>query len=296
MDQTQFEHNARMVRLATVSSVSVACFLIVVKMLAWWTTDSVSLQATLVDSILDAFASSVNLLAVRKAQQPATKIYRFGHGKAEALAALGQSVFIYASAGWLIYEVVDHLIHPEILEPTMISMVVMVIALSMTYGLLRFQNKVIRLTNSQAIKADSLHYRTDFLINGGVIVSLIGASFHGFSWLDPIIGGIIACYILYNAYLMTRDAIATLMDREIPNDQRQKLKDVISQCHHVKKVVRFRTRSSGQHVFVQLIVAFDPYLSLQNAYKIKQDLRANMQKALPQADILVVMKPLSALS
>ena len=165
--------SARLMRRATYASLSVAIILVLAKAGAWLVTDSVVLLATLIDSALDALASLLNLLAVRHAVTPADREHRFGHGKAEALAGLGQSAFIAGSAGFLLLESVRRLMHPVPLESYGPGLIVMGFSIALTLALITFQQHVIRKTNSTAIKADALHYRTDFIINGSVIIALI---------------------------------------------------------------------------------------------------------------------------
>ena len=164
---------ARLMRLATYASVSVAAVLIVVKLAAWWMTDSVSLLATLIDSLLDAAASVVNLIAVRHALTPADREHRFGHGKAEPLAALGQSAFIAGSAVFLVIEAGHRVFDPRPVLHGDIGIGVMVFAIVVTFALTRYQAYVVRRTGSIAIQADSLHYVGDLLANGAVIVALV---------------------------------------------------------------------------------------------------------------------------
>ena len=175
-------------RLATYASVATAVILIGVKLAAWIYTDSVSLLSTLIDSLLDAIASLINLLAVRHALSPPDREHRFGHGKAEPLAALAQATFISGSAVFLVFEASHRLFALEPLEHVGLGIWVMVFAIVVTFVLTRFQAYVVRQTNSLAIEADSLHYVGDMLINGAVIVALLLVSKLGWLWADPVFG------------------------------------------------------------------------------------------------------------
>src|SRR5262252_10931780 len=162
----------RLRRLATYASVSVAAVLIAAKFAAWLETGSVALLSSLVDSLLDAAASLVNLLAVRHAMIPADREHRFGHGKAEPLAVLGQSAFIAGSAVLLLLEAVRRLSFPQPVANSTVGIVVIAFSIVVTLALVMFQRHVIRRSRSVAISADSLHYASDLVLNGGVIVSL----------------------------------------------------------------------------------------------------------------------------
>src|SRR5438876_3687584 len=138
----------RLRRLATYASVSVATVLIAVKFAAWLETGSVALLSSLVDSLLDVAASIVTLIAVRHAMSPADREHRFGHGKAEALAVLGQSAFISGSAMLLLAEAIRRLISPVSVENARAGIVVIVFSITVTIGLVLFQRHVVRRTGS----------------------------------------------------------------------------------------------------------------------------------------------------
>ena len=182
----------RLMRRATNAAVSVALLLIAVKLAAWLMTDSVSLLSSLADSVMDALASLVNLLAVRHALQPADPEHRFGHGKAEPLAGLGQAAFICASGIYLIFEAVGRLIEPRDIVHGELGLGVMVFSIAVTAALVAYQRAVVRRTDSLAIRADSVHYATDILVNGGVIVSLLLVMFLDWRAADPIVALLIA--------------------------------------------------------------------------------------------------------
>ena len=165
MQIAQKPDTARLMRLATYASVLTAIILILAKLVAWFITDSVSILATLLDSTLDVLASVVNLIAVRHALQPADQEHRFGHGKAEALAGMGQAMFIVGSAGFLLLQGVGRLFHPQAeMHGMEVGVSVMVFSMFATLLLLSFQKYVIKHTQSTAIKADALHYKTDLLV------------------------------------------------------------------------------------------------------------------------------------
>ena len=189
-----------LMRAAAVASVSVATILIATKFYAWLTTDSVSLLSTLIDSILDAAASLINLLAVHHALQPADREHRFGHGKAEPLASLAQAAFICGSAMFLLVEAGERMFHPKPIANTDIGYIVMVFSIVLTIALVGFQRYVVKKSGSVAIDADSLHYQTDVLINLGVLVSLFVTSHFAWYYADPLIAVIIAAYIVKGAW------------------------------------------------------------------------------------------------
>lgn len=286
------EHAARLMRLATYASVSVATVLIIAKALAWQLSGSVSLLATLVDSVLDALASLVNLVAVRHALLPADREHRFGHGKAEALAALAQAVLITGSAMYLLVESVRRLAHPQPLDSVGVGMAVMLLAIALTMALLAFQRHVIRITRSTAIKADELHYRTDLLVNGSVLLAL-GLSQWGWPGFDAIFAMAIAVYIFSSALAIIREAWDHLMDRELPDDERATIAAVARAHPEVHGIHDLRTRKSGTATFIQMHLELDDELDLVQAHAISEEVERDLLDAYPGAEVLIHLDPLS---
>ena len=282
---------ARLMRLATYASVATAMVLIGVKLVAWLYTDSVSLLSTLIDSVLDALASIINLLAVRHALMPADREHRFGHGKAEPLAALGQATFISGSALFLVFEASHRLFTPAPIAHTGFGIGVMAFAIAATFVLTRFQAYVVRKTGSIAIKADSLHYFGDLLVNGSVIVALLLVSQLGWDWADPVFGLGIAAYILYCAWRIARGAYDMLMDRELPDEDRQRIKDIVQAHPAVIGLHDLRTRASGRDTFIQIHLELDGEMTLLRSHEIADEVEARLHEAFPGAEVIIHQDP-----
>jgi len=280
----------RLMRLATWASVSVASLLIVAKLLAWFTTDSISVLATLLDSCLDVFASLLNMFAVRHALMPPDEEHRFGHGKAEALAGLGQSMFIMGSALFLILESLRRLWHPQAIQQVDVGIMIMIFSIVLTLALLAFQRHVIAQTNSTAIRADALHYQSDLYANAAVIVALALAAWgwHGF---DALFGLAIAIFILYGAWRIIDQAWDELMDRELPDEEREKIKGLALLHPDAESVHDLRTRKSGLRYYIQLHLVLDAEMPLRDAHRIADEVEARIQQAFPSADILIHQDP-----
>lgn len=283
---------ARLMRLATYASVSVAGVLIVAKLLAWNMSGSVSLLATLVDSVLDALASLVNLFAVRHALSPADEQHRFGHGKAEALAGLGQAAFISGSAVFLLVEASGRMLNPMAIEAVGLGMGVMALSVALTLLLLTFQRHVIQRTDSTAIKADALHYRTDLLVNLSVFLAL-GLSVWGWAGFDALFAIGIAIYIFYSAWEIVSQAFDHLMDRELPDEDRQHIKQLVLAHEAVRGLHDLRSRESGTATFIQLHLELDDELNLLKAHHISDEVEASLQAAYPGAEIIIHIDPVS---
>ena len=282
---------ARLMRLATYASVSVAGLLILAKLAAWFATDSVSMLSTLLDSVLDAAASMVNLVAIRHALTPADREHRFGHGKAEPLAALGQSAFVAGSAVLLIVEVVRRLWRPQAVENGELGILVMLGSILLTAVLVLFQRQVVRKTGSLAISADRLHYVGDVLVNGGVILALVLSEMLGWTLIDPIFGAIIAVYILYIAWSIARSSLDMLMDRELPDDERQRIRGIALAQPEVKALHELRTRASGPWIFIQFHLEMDGAMSLYEAHRVADQVEGEILAAFPGAEVIIHEDP-----
>ncbi len=283
--------HGRLMRMAGMASVGVAILLIAIKFVAFLQTGSVSLLSTLFDSALDAGASIVNLIAVRHALTPADEEHRFGHGKAEPLAGLVQVAFILGSSILLVTEVVDHFITPRPVAAPEIGIAVMAISMLVTLALVLLQRHVVRKTGSMAIKADSAHYGSDFLVNASVIVALILSAKFKLWWIDPAIGLVIALFIAWTAVQIGREALDMLMDREMDDAERTRIKEIVRGHSEVLDLHDLRTRIAGRDRFIQFHLELDGGLSLTEAHRISDAVEAEIRAAFPEAEVIIHEDP-----
>jgi ferrous-iron efflux pump FieF len=281
----------RLRRLATYASVTVAALLIAVKFAAWLETGSVALLSSLVDSLLDIAASLVNLVAVRHAMSPADREHRFGHGKAEPLAVLGQSAFITGSAMLLLAEAVRRLISPSRIENPPAGIAVMIFSIVVTIGLVLYQRHVVRRTGSIAITADELHYRSDVVLNLSVIAALVLGSSLDLPILDPLFGAAIGIWIVYSAVRLARLSLIQLMDRELPDDEREKIRAIAQSHPDVVAAHDLRTRVAGPTSFIQIHIEMNGTLSLIRAHEISDEVEAELRAAYPNAEVMIHQDP-----
>lgn len=284
-------YEARIIRIASYSSVAVAAFLIAMKFFAWWITHSVSMQASLIDSLLDAFASFINMIAIYQALKPPDPEHRFGHGKVESLAALGQSFFIGGSSLWLLYEAWERFEEQEAIEQTGVGIIVMLLAIGVTLVLLSYQRYVIKKTQSPAIAADMLHYKSDLMVNAAVIISLLSAQFFRIKALYPIFGVIIGIYIFWTAWKIMIQAFNILMDRELDEEERGKILAIINSHPEVVGVRDLKTRSAGLQQFFQLNLIMNPDLLLRKADLIADEVERQVVKAYPRSQVMIRLVP-----
>jgi ferrous-iron efflux pump FieF len=156
-------------------------------------------------------------------------------------------------------------------------MIVVAITILVTLMLVTFQQYVIRKTQSVAISADALHYKSDILINTAVIVAL-WLSTMDLSIFDPIIGGLIACYIIYSAWSILTVSMDQLMDRELPDDVRANIKKIV--CAHPKALGLhdLRTRHSGTMTFIQFHLEIEDEMTLFQAHNVSDEIEAALEK------------------
>ena len=293
VDQTNLS-DEKLLRRATYASVLVASILIVIKTLAWMLTGSVSILASLVDSLMDVVASAINLFAVAHSLVPADSEHRFGHGKVESLAGLGQSLFIFASAVFLIISAADRLQNPQELGELGLGTGVMIASMVLTALLLFFQRHVVNRTGSLAVKADALHYRADLYTNAAILIAL-ALSIYGYSFFDAVFAIIIAIYIIYSAWEIAYDAVQILLDRELPEEDREHIKNIAEAVPRVKGIHELRTRRSGVTRFIQLHIDLDETMSLREAHQVADRVEATICAEIPNADVIIHEDPVGSL-
>jgi len=276
---------------ATWASLAVAAVLIVAKLAAWIATGSVALLASLVDSLVDAAASLVNLLAVRHAVTPADREHRFGHGKAEPLGALGQAAFLAGSAVLLMFEAARRVAEPASVQHPAAGIAVMAFAIVVTLGLVAYQRHVVKRTGSLAIGADKLHYSGDIVLNFGVIASLAIGSVYRVPLLDPLFGAAVGVWIIWGAVRIARLALTQLMDRELPDDERAQVRAIAESHPEVIAVHDIRTRIAGPTAFIQLHLEMDGAMNLLRAHEISDAVEARLRRAFPHAEIMIHEDP-----
>lgn len=286
------EKGLRWLLAASYASVAVAFLLIAAKSVAWYLTDSASMLGSLLDSVMDSMASLVNMLAVRYSIKPADEDHRFGHGKAESLAGLVQSGFILASSILLLVHCVERLADAteHTVANTGVGLVVTVFALLSTLVLVAVQSHAVRLTGSTAIRADSLHYKSDILLNLSVMAALFGAGW-GFPRVDAVFGAGIAFYLAYGALRIGWEAFDMLMDRELPPEVDREILALALAHHEVLGVHDLRTRKSGNRYHIQLHLEFADDTVLLSAHTVADEVEAAIGARFPGADIIIHQDP-----
>jgi ferrous-iron efflux pump FieF len=285
------KHSLNLKRWAAAASLGVGVILIAVKFVAFIMTDSVSMLSSLMDSSFDAVASLVTMISIAHAATPADEEHRFGHGKMEALSALGQAVFIFGSAIFLLFESIRRFFTPMRLHDADVGVCVMVLSIVLTGTLIAFQVYVIRKTRSVAIAADHLHYKGDLLMNLGVFMALTLSYYSRWPYYDPLFAGIIALALLYGSHSITRESFDILMDKEIPAADREKIMALVRAHKGVAAIHDLRTRNTGARIFIEFHMEVDGELTLNRAHVITEEVEKILFDAFPNAEVLIHQEP-----
>jgi len=294
-NQNTSQEYAYWVKLAAICSSSVALILVIIKSYAWLVSDSSAMLASTTDSILDLFASVMNIVILRFALAPADKEHRFGHGKAESLAGLVQAAFVLGSALLLIFNGVERIINPREIVHNDIAIWVTIIAILLTLALVIFQRIVIKRTGSIIINADALHYQSDLLLNAGVLVAIFLSQ--GI-WVqaDGAFTVAVALYLLFGAGQIIYQSVYQLMDHEISDAEIAKITTIILNHDHVLGMHELRTRQSGAQRFIQFHLEVEDSLSLLEAHSIGDEIEHEIDQAFASCEVFIHLDPSSVVS
>jgi len=290
-DHAHHAARATLTRRAATASVLMALFLVSLKSWASWETGSVAMLGSLADTGLDFLASLVTLFGVRFAAVPADADHRFGHGKAEALAALVQGTLISVSAVAIGWRAIDRLGSGEPTRGLELGIGVSLVAMALTIGLIGYQRFVIRRTGSVAIHADHVHYQADLLLNLSVIAALVLDQMFDFRLADPLFGIGIGVWLLWNAWRSASYAVDQLMDKEWPEAKRERFLAAAAAFPELAGLHDFRTRTSGAHDFVQFHVWLPPHWTIAEAHDRMDRAEEALQAQFPGTEILIHLDP-----
>jgi ferrous-iron efflux pump FieF len=283
--------NATLMRRAAWAAVAVAALLILLKAVAYVITDSIAMMASLADSGLDLIGSSINLLAISQSLTPADREHRFGHGKAEPLAGLAQGAFIAGSATFLVIESLSRLVSPHPIEHAGVGIAVMGVSIAAVFALVVVQRITVSRTKSIAIGADFFHYLGDLLTNVGVIIGIVLSTQFGWLIADPIVGLAVAAVLTLSAWHVFRQSYDQLMDHELPDAERDRIKGIVMRHVDVRNLHDLRTRAAGISTFIQLHIELDPAISLTRAHEVSDAVEAEILSAFPNAEVIIHQDP-----
>lgn len=285
------EYLNKLKRLAATLSVSLAVALCFLKIFGSIYTGSLAILSSLIDSLADVFASSLSFVAIKFSTRPASLEHRYGYGRAESISALAQAAFIAGSGLFVMYDGITRIIHTAPLEQTDFGIVVMAISLIATLALIAFQKYVTKKTASPAIKADSAHYTVDVLTNLSIIISLLVVKFLGINWFDILTAFIISAYLIFNAYKLAAEAVAALTDRELSQDIKQKVIDIVTNSEGIKGYHDFRSRDLGGVYFFEIHLELDGNLTLNLTHELTDNVEDAIKRQFPDAQVIIHQDP-----
>ena len=282
---------ARLARSAALAAIATALFLAALKGWAVWHTGSTAMLGSLADTGLDLVASLATLTGVWIAAMPADEDHRFGHGKAEALAAMFQVILIALSATTIAFRAVVHLVEGGETRAAGDGIGVSLIAIVATFALIAWQRHVIRRTGSLAIRTDNIHYQSDLLLNLAVIAALVLDQYLGFARADPLFGIGIAGWLLWNAWRASTEAVDSLMDKEWPEETRLRFVEHAARHPELSKLHDLRTRTAGNRDFVQFHVDLPPDMTVGEAHDVIERVEEDLCAAFPGIELLIHIDP-----
>ena len=281
------------VKASSIVTMVMVSLMIASKAWAWLASGSASMLGSLTDSLMDITATLMSFLVLSYALRPADDDHRFGHGKAEALAGLGQAAFIAGSGCLLMFHGIERLINPVELSHSLLGVWVSIFAIACTLVIVFVQNKVVKHTESIAIKADSVHYKGDLILNTAVLLAILLA-YYGVLYADPLFAIGVAGYLLYNSWDIATESASHLMDKELPDEEKQSIFEIARNHNDVYGVHGIRTRQGGKVKFIQLHLELDDNLPLIRAHKVADEVELMItQQFESEVDILIHLDPLS---
>ncbi|MEL6531079.1 MAG: cation diffusion facilitator family transporter [Pseudomonadota bacterium] len=282
---------ASLTRSAAYASIATALFLAALKLWATARTGSTAMLGSLADTALDLVASIATLIGVTIAAQPPDQKHRFGHGKAEALAAMFQVILIALSAAGIGFRAIVALVEGQRTSAAEEGIAVSVIAMLATLGLIAWQRHVLSKTGSVAIRADNVHYQSDLLLNAAVIAALVVDQYIGIGGADPLFGLAIAAWLLWGAWGTAREAVDLLMDREWPEEKRTRLVELAAKHPELESLHDLRTRSTGNRDFVQFHVDLPGNMTVEQSHEIIERVERDLVSHFPDMELLIHIDP-----
>ncbi len=283
------EHNDKLVKFASYASVATAIIIMVAKTYAWLFTESQSILASLMDSLLDISSSVINLVAIRVSLVPPDDNHRFGHEKFQDLAIFSQSIFFLASCLFTLFASSKALFSGYELSNGELGIKVMYFCVCLTFALVCFQSYVVAKTKSKIISADKLHYFSDFITNIAVVISIYLST--SFWYIDAVAGIMISLYVIYGSYRLFREAIRNLADEEFPQQDKAKILNIIAAHSHVKGIHELKTRYAASKPFIQFHLELDGNIILYQAHEVADEIMKALLQDFPEAEITIHQDP-----
>jgi cation diffusion facilitator family transporter len=277
---------------AAISSVIAAVFLTLFKLIVGLTTGSLGILSEAAHSGLDLVAAALTYFAVKIADKPADREHTYGHGKFENLSALFETLLLIVTCGWIIYEAVNRIFFHEVhIEVNFWSFAVIVTAIIVDYSRSRILFKAAKKYNSQALEADALHFSTDILSSGVVIVGLIGAGF-GFHKADAFAALVVSGIVLWISFRLGKRTIDMLTDRIPDVGLVDKVREEVLKIDGVVNCRNIRIRQAGSKSFIDMVVDIKRTIPFEQAHQIMNVIEERIKKMMPNVDIVIHAEPI----
>lgn len=273
--------NTSLQKRATIISSSVALFLVCTKFTIGIFSGSVAVLASAIDSMLDFFVSIFNFFAIKKAEEDPTQNFQYGKGKIQGIAAVIEGTIIIISGLFIIYKAIDKVLHKEVTSMVLPSIYVMVFSIIVTFLLVAYLSSVAKKTNNIVIKSDALHYKTDLWSNGVILLSLFLVFVTKQDVIDSIFGFGIGVYIIYSAVGIVIDGIKILLDHSLPEDQVEKIEQILKSHKEITSFHWLKTRTDGSVNFVEFHMVLRPNMLLLEAHRIAEQVEDNIMQTDP---------------
>ncbi len=283
----------RLEKKATVVSTSVAAVLVIMKMSVGILSGSIAVLASAIDSFLDLTVSLFNYFALHNTEKDPDDKFHFGRSKIEPLAAVIEGAVISISALFVLYEALLKMTHNRPTEHLLESVWVMVASFVITSFLVAFLKYVSKKTKNMVIRADALHYQTDLFSNGAVLLALGLISVTGEQLIDPVLGIILALYMIYSAIPIIKEGILMLLDAAIPAEDIEQIIVIIEKESAITTYHDLKTREAGSHIFISVHAVFNVSISLYDAHLISDRIEAKIRTIFKdkRVHILIHMDP-----
>lgn len=276
-------------RIALIS-VGAALFLTSFKLIVGIITGSLGILSEALHSGLDLVAAAITWFAVRISDKPPDRDHHFGHGKVENLSAFIETILLFVTCIWIIYEAINRLISGNThIDVNFWSYLVVISSIIIDFSRSRALMRVAKKHNSQALEADALHFSTDIWSSSVVLLGLICAHF-GIFIADSIAALVVACIILIVTYRLGKRSINMLLDR-VPDDIDEKINAILKQIPEVEYFHDLKVRVSGADIFVEVNIHVKPQLDISQSHEIATKVEERIKSEIPRCLVHVHTEP-----
>ena len=286
-------HNPRMALIAGGASIITVIILIVMQLIAYLENGSASVLAALIDSFVDGGVAIMTFMAIKISLKPPDSEHRYGHGKVEGLAAIIQAAFVAAAGFFLLLQTISRFFSPvsPLEKGVMLAITVMAVSTVLSLMLIVIQKYSLLHAPSLAVESDKAHYSGDIVVNLGVIAVLLAARAGAPIWIDPLFAIGVAVYLGFTVKHIAGKGLDMLLDRELPDTQREIITAKVLDHPGVLGMHDLRTHKSGMRVFMSFDIELDPSLLLYHAHEIVRQVEHELLAQFPNAEILIHADP-----